>query len=175
MGLFRSVYGVVGLPLGSWVPDGFGEAPLEAFAEDGPFGVAREEKDVSAMSWELSCFMSVGTDGARSLSPRWSILTEVETPRPAPRKKEIFVTCCYGMPGKRALAEGVFGAQRPHSDIDEQVGARGKGRTHVQSFVDGIGDGFHDLTLYGRAVCEIPELIPNGRCSRVVEMELKGA
>ena len=166
---------MVGLPLGSWVPEGFGEAPLEAFAEDGPFGVARDEKDVSAMSRELSCFMSVGTDGARSLSPRWSILTEIEIPRPEPRKQEIFVTCCSGMSGKRTLAEGVFVAQKPQSDVHEQVGARGKGRTHVQSFVDGIGDGFHDLRLYGRAVCEIPESIPNGRCSRVVDMELKGA
>ena len=166
---------MVGLPLGSWVPDGFGEAPLEAFAEDGPFGVARDEKDLSAMSRELSCFMSVGTDGARSLGPRWSILTEVETPHPEPRKVEIFVTCCYDMSGKRTLAEGVSIAQKPQSDFHEQVGARGKGRTHIQSFVDGIGDGFHDLRLYGRAVFEVPESIPNERWSLVVEMELKGA
>jgi len=66
--LFRSLYGEVGLPLGIGEVAGFGEPPLDAFAEGGPVGLATEEKDVSAMLNELSCFMSVGTDGGRSLS-----------------------------------------------------------------------------------------------------------
>lgn len=80
IGLLRSLYGEVGLPLGIGEVVGFGEAPLDAFAEGGPVGLATEEKDVSAMLNELSCFMSVGTDGGRSLSLWFSVLTKVGTP-----------------------------------------------------------------------------------------------
>lgn len=54
------------MPLGTPEGVGLGDAPRDAFAEVGPFGVTTEEvNDVSAFFAELNCFMRLGTDGGR--------------------------------------------------------------------------------------------------------------
>jgi len=69
------------------------------------------------------------------------------------------------------------GRARSPDDVEHanQEGARGKQRTHVDGFADGIGNDFHHLRLSRVDVCEIPRSNPNWSCSRVKETGLREA